>query len=77
MANKRTIEIDEQDAKIVHEFLSALVNAQRFGGQVDEPEGVRYVQISDTLANLYAARVMKIFGWCVKDCRIVKKVKDE
>ena len=32
------------------EFVNALDNARRFGAERDEPEGARYVQISDTLA---------------------------
>ena len=36
------------------EIADALDMANRFGPKIDEPEGVRYIQMSDTLARQWA-----------------------
>jgi hypothetical protein len=36
---------------IVEEIIEILKNAHRHGAEKDEPEGARYIVISDTLAN--------------------------
>ena len=45
----------EEKDKVIREAIQALVdilkNADRLGTDKDEPEGARYIQISDTLAN--------------------------
>lgn len=35
----------------IEEVIEVLKSAKRIGAEKDEPEGVRYIQISDTLAN--------------------------
>ena len=42
---------------ILNDILETLRNAERMGQSKDEPEGVRYIQISDTLANELADRL--------------------
>jgi hypothetical protein len=67
-----TFEISEEDLKVIRQFVMQLINQDRHGELVDQPEGVRWVMISDTLANLFAARCMKVFGWKLRDGRVVK-----
>lgn len=38
---------------------AALRNAQRLGKQTDEPEGVRYIVMSETIANILADMLEK------------------
>jgi hypothetical protein len=39
-----------------------LKTARREGAEKDEPEGARYIQISDTLANLMSLKIADILG---------------
>lgn len=42
---------------IIRSMIQVLRSAPRLGEATDEPEGVRYIQISETLANLLADRL--------------------
>ena len=44
----------------LYQLASSLENAIRIGSEKDEPEGDRYIQISDTLATLTAERLKRI-----------------
>ena len=41
---------DEDTSKEIRHFIEELKKAERFGSMNDEPEGSRYLKISDTLA---------------------------
>ena len=41
----------------LHDTLKALVEAQRLGGPIDQPEGTRYIQLSDTLVTKMIASI--------------------
>ncbi len=43
----------------VEEVIEVLKNAKRIGAEKDNPEGVRYIQISDTLANQLIEKLEK------------------
>ncbi len=45
------------DRERLEKVLEVLENAPRRGAETDEPEGARYIQISDTLANELSASV--------------------
>lgn len=42
--------------------IHVLRSTQRFGRRVDDPEGVRYIQISDTLANEMASGLEQLLN---------------
>jgi hypothetical protein len=42
---------------VIREVIHILRNAPRSGQETDDPEGVRYIQLSDTLANQLADRL--------------------
>lgn len=54
--------MEESDRAYLLELAQALDDARRMGGERDVPEGVRYIQISDTLARQIAARLREIGG---------------
>jgi hypothetical protein len=43
----------------VEEVIEFLKSAKRIGAEKDEPEGARYIQISDTLANQLVEKLEK------------------
>ena len=43
----------------LQDIITGLNNAERFGGEIDSPEGTRYIIMSDTLAKLIAESLLK------------------
>jgi len=43
--------------QIFNEILNVFENAERLGAEKDEPEGTRYIQISETLVNQFISRL--------------------
>jgi len=54
-AEVHTQEEADTQARARREFANGLDRAERFGAAKDEPEGSRYIQMSDTLARQLAA----------------------
>lgn len=50
---------------ILETIITLLETAPRLGADVDEPEGARYIQISDTLAQSMAA-ALRLFAESLK-----------
>lgn len=48
------------DKKYLYQLADDLENADRLGADTDEPEGNRYIQMSDTVTKLIAERLRKI-----------------
>ena len=48
------------DEKYLYQLADDLENADRLGADTDEPEGNRYIQMSDTVTKLIAERLRKI-----------------
>lgn len=44
----------DEELEIIEQILDTLKRAPRFGNDRDEPEGARWIQITDTLANRWA-----------------------
>lgn len=44
----------------VQKVISILENAPRLGAETDEPEGTRYIQISETLASLMIRHLKRV-----------------
>lgn len=61
---KKGFVIPQEDEWIdtVHQAYELLKNATRFGSEEDNPEGSRWIQISDTLANVVADKLNKLLG---------------
>ena len=45
------------------EWADTMKNAHRFGAEKDEPEGLRYIQMSDTLARQLESFLREISEW--------------
>jgi DNA-directed RNA polymerase subunit RPC12/RpoP len=62
-------EIPSEDEWIhtVHQAYELLKNARRIGSEEDNPEGSRYIQVSDTLANQLANKLNKLLKGSNKD----------
>jgi hypothetical protein len=56
--------MNEADTKFLHDLAISLEKAQRFGADTDEPEGGRYIQLSDTLAGKISRRLCEIAERC-------------
>jgi hypothetical protein len=52
---------------VIRDVINVLKLAHRFGPSEDEPEGVRYIQISDTLANELVERLEAHLNMSNKD----------
>ena len=48
------------DEKYLYQLADDFENADRLGADTDEPEGNRYIQMSDTVTKLIAERLRKI-----------------
>jgi hypothetical protein len=51
---------DDVWVSVVHQTKELLMNAERIGSEDDNPEGSRYIQISDTLATQIADKLNKL-----------------
>lgn len=51
-----------REMEITAEVYNLLRNAPRLGAPIDNPEGARYIQISDTLAKHLVAEFDKAWG---------------
>lgn len=47
---------------ILEQVISTLKNAERTGAEIDEPEGVRYVILSDTLVNTLVEKLERLLS---------------
>lgn len=56
--------ITQEHLAWIYEFYQALIEACRLGADSDEPEGVRYIQISDTCATQITNRLDVILAAC-------------
>jgi len=46
----------------LHEIADMLDKAERIGADKDEPEGMRYIQLSDTLAKKISAKLRVVIN---------------
>ena len=54
------VEIQMSDSEYLTQLAIELDDAERLGAEEDDPEGVRWIQISDTLAKMIAQKLRHI-----------------
>lgn len=47
---------------VIDDIISMLETAHRFGAEIDEPEGARYIRLSETLVNQMISMLRQMEG---------------